>query len=111
MCNYVLNVIPEPLERLEVLDIIYRLLKPEGVAFITVRGIQELRDFTNLIPCGDGYVTKNKTFQKYFLHTDLVLFVENTFPLVELLSRHPPIAKAFKTPPKYKKIEGEESHE
>jgi 2-polyprenyl-3-methyl-5-hydroxy-6-metoxy-1,4-benzoquinol methylase len=46
-CQYVLNVIPTPIERMEVLDRIRQLLAPRGVAYITVRNdTRNLRGWT-----------------------------------------------------------------
>lgn len=46
-CNYVLNVIPSPTERMEVLDRIRQLLAPRGAAYITVRNdTRNLRGWT-----------------------------------------------------------------
>jgi ATP adenylyltransferase len=54
-CNYVLNVIPDDIERLDVIEDIKRLLTPEGVAYISVRAdMESLKGWT-----------KRETYQTY----------------------------------------------
>lgn len=59
MCNFVLNTIPEAEERYKVIDSILSLLKPTGIAFISVRN--DKKDLNGWTKKGtwQGYIELN----------------------------------------------------
>jgi hypothetical protein len=73
-CNYVLNVVPDPLERQRILDNIRILLMKGGVAYITVR-----RDVKTT-----GY-TKKGTYQEN-VELNLPILWENSSYCTYVLS-------------------------
>jgi chemotaxis methyl-accepting protein methylase len=69
LCSFVLNVIPNPEERKEILEKIYQSLKKEGMLFLEVRKKNGIIKNKYREPYNDGYVigkNKIKTFQKPF---------------------------------------------
>ena len=66
-CFYVLNVIADENERIEVLNSIKNVMKIDSVLYIAVRSIEEFKRFKGAYETyNDCIVTKRKTFQKYF---------------------------------------------
>ena len=84
-CFYVLNVIAEESERIEVLSQIKNALKSSGEVYIAVRSEHELkRSKSKLNKYKDGVVTSKNTFQKYFSEEDLTSLLENQFSEYEI---------------------------
>lgn len=69
--TYVLNVLP-PMERKNTIDHILSLLKPNGIAYFTVRGPKDKISGT---PYEDGLITKKNTFQRTFSPEQLMEFL------------------------------------
>ena len=74
MCNYVLNVIESPEERQNVIDTIKGLLRPRGVAFLSVRNDKKNLNGRTKIGTWQGYIeldlpveTKTSNFVMYRL--------------------------------------------
>ena len=82
ICSFVLNVIPDNKERIEVIKHIESLLKPNGIAYIEVRAGNFINAAKTAIPHNDGYIlgkNKYKTFQKPYTIKELNnLLLENT---------------------------------
>lgn len=67
-CNYVVNVIDDPAERVQVIEAAWRL----ATAALLVSGrLEHEQDEAHVVPRGDGWVTTRGTFQKFFSHTEL----------------------------------------
>ena len=80
-CFYVLNVIEEPDERLEVLEHIKEMLHKKGKLFIAVRSSYELKKANKTYTkYNDGIITKRNTFQKYFTEEEIVNLLKKVFP-------------------------------
>ena len=73
--GYVLNVIEDPAERIEVLNNAWRLAERLLVVSTLVRGQEGYSDFRC---CGDGLMTSRNTFQKYFEPAELQAMIEDT---------------------------------
>ena len=74
VCNYVLNVVPSPVERVCILDAIKAALSPGGIAYITVRndrkklnGWTQRKTWQGLIELDLPVVTTNSNFTMYLL--------------------------------------------
>ena len=73
--GYVLNVIEEPLERVEALKGAFALAERALVVSTMVAGQETL---AHVRPYKDGYLTKANTFQKFFAPGELEDLIENT---------------------------------
>ena len=73
--GYVLNVIEEPLERVEALKGAFTLAERALVVSTMVAGQETL---AHVRPYKDGYLTKSNTFQKFFVPGELEDLIENT---------------------------------
>ena len=74
LLSFVLNVIPDKNERVQILKNISRSLKGGGLVYIEVRNDTFVKNLKNKISYNDGYITgngKNKTFQKPYTSTEL----------------------------------------
>lgn len=74
LCSYVINVIPSPSDRGEVLTTIYKSLKENGTLVLEVRKEKGILSNKNLEPYNDGYVVGKgeiKTFQKPYTCEEL----------------------------------------
>lgn len=76
--GYVLNVIEDPAERVDVLLRAWALAGRLLVVSTLVRGQEE---YTNVRCFGDGVLTSRATFQKYFEPTELQALVEDTLQI------------------------------
>jgi DNA phosphorothioation-associated putative methyltransferase len=70
-CAFVLNVIEDPAERVDVLKRIKGHLKAKGRALIAVRGAGDLKVKKTWEPRGDGWRTPANTFQRAFTRDEL----------------------------------------
>ena len=73
--GYVLNVIEEPLERVEALKSAFALAERTLVVSTMVAGQETL---AHVRPYKDGYLTKANTFQKFFVPGELEDLIEST---------------------------------
>ena len=73
--GYVLNVIERPAERAATLRAAWALA--EQVLVVAARMTWDARDLTGR-PMGDGLLTRTGTFQKFFEHTELATWIEQT---------------------------------
>ena len=71
--GYVLNVIENPKERVETLKDSFALAKRVLIVSVLVEG-QQTPAHTRA--CGDGFLTKNNTFQKFYAPGELEHFIE-----------------------------------
>ena len=75
--GFVINVIEDPDERLEVLKSAYKLAKKcLSVAVM----LPAQNDASHIIPFRDGHVTSTKTFQKYYEQNEIAELLKNTLP-------------------------------
>ena len=97
--TYVLNVMPQERERLEVLSEIFAFLPPAGKVFITVRTNLEIesqrrRDWKPLL---DGWLTPNRTFQKGFEPAEVTtLLTQVGFDACRVLKNNPLMIMALR---------------
>lgn len=79
VCNYVLNVISDLSERINVIKQIINLLKPNGIAYITTRTDNDIHKSANekWTKYNDGFKTTKGTFQKGYNVNELKSFVSN----------------------------------
>ena len=73
--GYVVNVIEDPLERLDVLKAAWTLAK--SVLVVSAR-LEDERDAAHVAPMHDGWVTRRGTFQKFFAHDELGAWIESS---------------------------------
>lgn len=73
--GFVLNVIENPAERVEVLTNAWRLTRRLLVVSTLVRGQEGYADFRC---CGDGLMTSRNTFQKFYEPAELQAMIEDT---------------------------------
>lgn len=73
--GFVLNVIEDPAERVEVLVSAWSLTQRLLVVSTLARGQEGYSDFRS---CGDGLMTSRNTFQKYFEPAELRALIEDT---------------------------------
>jgi len=71
--GYVLNVIENPKERIETLKGAFSLARQTLLVSVMVEGQQTI---AHTRPCGDGFLTKNNTFQKFYAPGELEHFIE-----------------------------------
>jgi DNA phosphorothioation-associated putative methyltransferase len=71
--GYVLNVIESPKERVEALKGAFALTRQALLVSVLVEGQQTV---AHTRACGDGFLTKNKTFQKFYAPGELEHFIE-----------------------------------
>jgi len=71
--GYVLNVIESPKERLEALKGAFALTRQALLVSVLVEGQQTV---AHTRACGDGFLTKNNTFQKFYAPGELEHFIE-----------------------------------
>jgi DNA phosphorothioation-associated putative methyltransferase len=71
--GYVLNVIENPKERIEALKGAYSLTRQALIVSVLVEGQQTVAHTRS---CGDGFLTKNNTFQKFYAPGELEHFIE-----------------------------------
>jgi DNA phosphorothioation-associated putative methyltransferase len=76
-CGYVLNVIEEPAERMQVLTEIRGHLQANGRALIVVRGPGSIEPKANWRVWGDGWITPANTFQRTFTRYELEVLVRH----------------------------------
>lgn len=95
ICNYVLNVIPEFIDRILALELIVSLLNNRGKVFISVRN-ESPNVLKNKIQYKDGWLTSKQTFQKFYNQEELLELVLQFFPDVKILSNNPLIIIAYK---------------
>ena len=67
-CNFVINVIDRPEERIEVLQAAWALTKT--MLLVSAR-LEHERDAAHTVPRSDGWLTSRGTFQKFFDHDEL----------------------------------------
>jgi DNA phosphorothioation-associated putative methyltransferase len=92
--GYVLNVVEEPFERIEALKRAYGLAKRALIISTMVAG-QETP--AHVQPYRDGFITKSKTFQKFFAPGELEDFIEKHLG-VEAVTLSLGISIAFRNP-------------
>lgn len=71
--GYVVNVIEDPLEREKTLQQAWRLAK--ALLVVSAR-LEDERDEAHVAPIRDGWVTRRGTFQKFFAHDELGVWIE-----------------------------------
>ena len=71
--GYVLNVIESPKERVEALKGAFALTRKALLVSVLVEGQQTV---AHTRACGDGFLTKNNTFQKFYAPGELEHFIE-----------------------------------
>lgn len=80
--GFVLNVIEDPVERIEVLENVFNYTKKVlSIAVVT----DNAPTAKNLRPYKDGFLTSRDTFQKYFKHEEIQDLIEETLNI----SAHP----------------------
>jgi len=79
ICNYVINVISDLQERINVVKQIIKLLKTNGTAYITTRTANEINKAGNekWTKFNDGFKTNRGTFQKGYNVDSLKSFVSD----------------------------------
>lgn len=78
LCSYVLNVLPNHEDRLQVLNHIFSLLRYNGVLVLEVRSISDVNKIKSKVCYNDGYVVtkgRKKTFQKGFDVENLLSYI------------------------------------
>ena len=93
--GYVINVIEDPRERLDVLQRAWRLAKHSLV--LSVRLTTELRGQRSPRPHGDGYVTSKGTFQRFYRQAEIRSWTEDLLG-TECVALAPGVLVAFKEP-------------
>lgn len=87
LLSFVLNVIPNKEDRVNVLNNIKNSLKDEGLLYVEVRNDSFVKNLKNKISYNDGYLTGNgnkKTFQKPYTLEDIKEFLkENKFDVLK----------------------------
>lgn len=73
--GYVVNVIEDPVERAATLRKAWRLAR--DLLVVSAR-LEEERDEAHVAPVRDGWITRRGTFQKFFAHDELGVWVEQT---------------------------------
>ena len=91
--GYVVNVIPTPTERHEVLRAAWDLTRRAMV--ISARTETELRNLGRAQPHGDGYVTAHGTFQKFYTQAELRSWIDSALE-TESIALAPGVFVAFK---------------
>lgn len=84
--SFVLNVIPDRVERSDLLHKMYNALSPQGLLIIEVRGVHGIAKAKTKTPYLDGFlmgVQTVKTFQKGYTMEELISFVSDYGTLVE----------------------------
>lgn len=79
LCSFVLNVIPHPEIRSDILFHIHSLLYPQGLLFVEVRKIKGIYSTKYRIPYRDGFAIGKgevKTFQKPFEKEEFRQFLQ-----------------------------------
>lgn len=77
---YVLNVIEDIEERVEVLKAIKDLADDTSTFFICVRGYEEFKKYKGKYEVyKDGIITSRNTFQKYFKEDEIYEFLKENF--------------------------------
>jgi DNA phosphorothioation-associated putative methyltransferase len=92
--GYVLNVVEEPQERIEALKRAYGLAKRALIISTMVAGQETL---AHVHPYRDGFITKSKTFQKFFAPGELEDLIENHLA-IEAVTLSLGICIAFRNP-------------
>ena len=92
--GYVVNVIEEPAERAEVLRRAWELA--ERVLVVSARLTWDARDLAGR-PLRDGMITRTGTFQKFYEHTELAAWIEQTLGEAPLAAA-PGIYYVFREP-------------
>ena len=92
--GYVVNVIEEPAERAEVLRRAWELA--ERVLVVSARLTWDARDLAGR-PLRDGMITRTGTFQKFYEHTELAAWIEQTLGEAPLAAA-PGIFYVFREP-------------
>lgn len=80
LCNYVLNVIPNKLEREEIIKDIYLHLKDKGIALFEVRTNYDINCAKNKMKYLDGFLIGKgniKTFQKPYELKEIVVILNS----------------------------------
>ena len=67
-CNYVINVIEDPSERVKVIRDSWELARE--MLLISAR-LDHEQDEAHAVPKGDGWITSRRTFQKFYSHNEL----------------------------------------
>ena len=73
--GYVLNVIENPKERIEAIKGAFALTRKALLVSVMAEGQQTV---AHTRPCGDGFLTKNNTFQKFYAPGELEHLIEAT---------------------------------
>ncbi|MEA1912143.1 MAG: DNA phosphorothioation-associated putative methyltransferase, partial [Spirochaetota bacterium] len=110
--GFVLNVIENPEERIEVLHDAYNLTNK---LLVVTTLLTNDNTSTNLKPFKDGYLTSRNTFQKYYEQSELQQFVEDTLntsavpadPGVFYIFKDPVFAQSFLANRSKRKIDWE----
>jgi len=71
--GYVVNVIEDPMERVETVRRAWRLAR--GILVVSAR-LEDERDEAHVAPVRDGWITHRGTFQKFFAHDELGRWIE-----------------------------------
>lgn len=90
-CAFVLNTLPDPAERLKILQAIHDFLPASGNISLTVRSQSNIN--ANIKPTwksyGDGWITPKGTFQKGYTAEELVAIISTLFKDIVVMSREP----------------------
>ncbi len=90
-CAFVLNTLPDPEERLQILRAIHDFLPPAGHISLTVRSQSNIN--ANKKPTwkrySDGWMTPKGTFQKGYTADELVEIISPLFKDIVVMSREP----------------------
>ena len=92
--GYVLNVIPDPVERHNVVLDAWRLT--ECALIVSVGLDSEHRNLANGRPHGDGFMTEHGTFQKFYGQDELRTWLDTVLG-VETIALAPGVSVAFKS--------------
>jgi DNA phosphorothioation-associated putative methyltransferase len=71
--GYVVNVIEDPVERVETVRRAWRLARQ--ILIVSAR-LEDERDEAHVAPVRDGWITRRGTFQKFFAHDELGHWIE-----------------------------------
>jgi DNA phosphorothioation-associated putative methyltransferase len=91
--GYVVNVIPDAIERQQVVLEAFRLARKALI--VSARLENELRGLTAGRPVGDGFLTGNNTFQRFYDQSELRAWLDGVLEL-ETIAIAPGIFIAFK---------------
>jgi DNA phosphorothioation-associated putative methyltransferase len=104
--GYVLNVIENPKERIEAIKGAFALTRKALLVSVMAEGQQTV---AHTRACGDGFLTKNNTFQKFYAPGELEHLIEMTLQ-AEVITLSLGICIVFRDPDAAEAFEASRSH-